>query len=176
MGANPRARSTDRFAFASPLGVVLLPSYSVDLLLPMLRTRLSLLALLCLTFTLLLGCDSGGRPTYPVSGKVTWKGQPVPKGLIYFDPDVHQANDGPQGFALIVNGQYDTRSDGRNVIEGPHIVRVEGYDGQEGSELPLGRLIFSEYAFNHELPAKQSTLDIDVPENYQKSAPAFIVP
>jgi len=110
-----------------------------------------------------VGCESSERPTFRVSGEVQWKGQPVPKGLIYFEPDLQQQNDGPQGFALIENGKYDTGRDGRNVIPGPHIVRVEGYDGKEGSELPLGRLIFTEYSFQHELPGEHSTLDIDVP-------------
>lgn len=141
--------------------------------------RFRLFPLVCLLVVLLIspGCDSGGRPTYRVSGKVTWKGKPVPKGLIYFDPDVRKSNDGPQGYALISDGQFDTGIEGRNVAEGPHIVRVEGYDGQEGSELPLGRLIFTEYTFDKDLPAEPSKLDIEVPDVVpKKTAPEIINP
>ena len=131
----------------------------------------------CVAVAALIGCESSERPTYRVSGKVQWKGQPVPKGLIYFEPDLHRSNDGPQGFAMIENGQYDTGQGGRNVVAGPHVVRVEGYDGKEGHELPLGRLIFSEYSFEHDLPGEYSNLDIDVPATHSaKTRPTVTVP
>ena len=45
----------------------------------------------CLVFTLALpwiGCNGDSRPpTYPVTGKVTWKGQPVEKASVIFVPD-----------------------------------------------------------------------------------------
>ena len=45
----------------------------------------------CLVFTLALpwiGCNGDSRPpTYPVTGKVTWKGQSVEKASVIFVPD-----------------------------------------------------------------------------------------
>ena len=68
---------------------------------------------------LLAGCGRG--PTlYQVSGRVTYDGQPLPAGVIYFDPDVTRNHDGPQGYAVIKNGTYNTSArGGRGVVGGP---------------------------------------------------------
>src|SRR4051812_34015259 len=88
---------------------------------------------------LLCGCTRG--PTlYPVSGTVVFKGEPVPAGVIFFDPDISQKNDGPQGYAMIKDGKYSTAAEGgRGVVGGPYLVRIEAFDGKPGRELPLGQ-------------------------------------
>jgi hypothetical protein len=64
---------------------------------------------------LVLGCgDNTGLPKrYPVSGTVTYKGQPVEKGTINF---VHTAQDGRDASGTIQNGKYSlttaTQDDG----------------------------------------------------------------
>ena len=68
--------------------------------------------LACLT----IGC--GNEKTYRVSGKVTFKGQPVPEGRIFFMPDPSKGNKGPSGSAEIKNGRYDTDAGGRGVVGG----------------------------------------------------------
>lgn len=51
----------------------------------------------------ILGC-SAEVSTFPVEGTVTYKGKAIPKGEIYFDPDI--SIKGPQGRALISEGNF----------------------------------------------------------------------
>src|SRR5690349_8103368 len=74
------------------------------------------------------GCGRGGAARIPVSGKVTWHGEPIPRGMVSFDPDVTKKNSGPQGFAPIVDGRYDTRAEkGKGSVVGPQIVIVKAF-------------------------------------------------
>jgi len=107
------------------------------------------------------GCS---QPIYEVSGKVTCGGVPVPAGKIWFDPDVTKKNDGPQGYAEIVNGKYSTAAEGgKAVIGGPFTVRIFGYDGKPVGELPRGQPLFSTYQQQVDLPKESCTKDFDVP-------------
>jgi hypothetical protein len=117
--------------------------------------------LLAIAFT--AGCGDGGPKRYRVSGKITANGQPIPAGVIFFDPDIMQGNDGPQGFASIKDGVYDTSETGRGAVGGPHIARVQGFDGKPGEELPLGRMIYGEHEFRVDLPKEPFTKDFDLP-------------
>lgn len=82
---------------------------------------------LAIGFPLLAGC--GGSDTQRVQGTVTFKGQPLPAGKIYFYPDGSQGNTGTAGFAEIVNGKFDTAADGGNgTVSGAARVTIEGYD------------------------------------------------
>jgi hypothetical protein len=107
------------------------------------------------------GC--GGPGEFPVSGTVTWNGQPIPKGQIFFDPDLAKKNDGIQGYALIDNGRFDTRVNGRGIVGGSYVVRVAGFDGKPGAELPLGKPLFAEIRVEWEFPRRQSTIDLALP-------------
>lgn len=107
------------------------------------------------------GC--GGVTRHDVSGKVTFRGAPLPAGVIYFDPDVTKKNTGPQGYAIIKDGDYSTAIlNGKGTVGGPHIARIEGFDGKEGNDLPLGQLLFSGYEQAVDLPKAATTLDFDV--------------
>ncbi|HVL12026.1 MAG TPA: hypothetical protein VM529_05645 [Gemmata sp.] len=144
-------------------------------------------ALACL---LLLGC--GGEKIYRVSGKVTFKNQPVPAGKIYFMPDGSKGNTGPTGYADIKDGEYDTdAAGGRGAPSGPVIIAVEGTDpsappdkpkkGEEVSEESTVKLLFARYELKADLPAEASTKDIEVPAEAakgptQKKNPGEIVP
>jgi hypothetical protein len=118
--------------------------------------------LLLIALGLVPGC--GGVTRYDVSGKVTFNGAPLPAGVLYFDPDIVKKNDGPQGFAIIKDGAYSTATlGGKGTVGGPHIARIEGFDGKEGNDLPLGRLLFSDFQKEVELPKSSSTtLDFDI--------------
>jgi hypothetical protein len=94
---------------------------------------------------------------------VTFDGQLIPAGVIFFDPDVSRGNDGPQGFATITDGHYDTRENGKGAVGGPHRVRIQGFDGKPGAELPLGHPLFPEYTVAVDLPGQAATRDFDVP-------------
>jgi hypothetical protein len=95
-----------------------------------------------------------------VSGVVTFGGKPIPKGLIFFDPK----EGGPQGFANIVDGKYDTAHQGKGVRGGGYDVRVNGFDGKEANEAPFGQALFPEYTGTKDLPQENSTYNLDVPK------------
>jgi hypothetical protein len=118
-------------------------------------------------FVLLVGCDSGPK-RHHLSGEVKFNGNPVPAGEIYFDPDVTKGHDGPQGFARIKDGRYDTRAAGLPMTAGPHFVRILGFDAVPGPEQPLGKRLFPEYRTSATIPDEgDATLHFDVPERKQ---------
>ncbi len=119
------------------------------------------IALLAITA---IGCGEAGPTRHHVNGTVSFAGQPVPAGLVMFDPDVSLGNNGPQGFAVIQDGAFDTAdSGGRGPVAGPHRIRVSGYDGTQGDEAqPYGQPLFAEYVFSHDVPSQNSTMEIIV--------------
>ncbi|MCI0361291.1 MAG: hypothetical protein L0211_22645 [Planctomycetaceae bacterium] len=123
-----------------------------------------LIIVLVLAAAMLPGC--GGPTIYHLSGKVSFAGQPLPAGVIYFDPDYTQKNDGPQGYAFIKDGVYRTSAEGgAGVLGGPYLARIEGFDGQPGAELPLGRPLFTDFSQPLELPAADSVQNFEIPGN-----------
>jgi hypothetical protein len=110
---------------------------------------------------LVVGCADGEKE-FDVSGTVTCDGKPVAKGLIFFDPDAAKGGKGPQGFANIENGKFDTAAQGKGVRGGPYTIRINGFDGKVGPEAPFGAALFPEHQFAKELPAARQTLDYDV--------------
>ena len=73
--------------------------------------------------------------------------------------------DGPQGFANIWDGKYDTAKEGKGVRGGSYDVRVNGFDGKQVADAPFGNALFPEYTGTKELPPEDSTYDLDVPKN-----------
>ena len=135
-----------------------------------------LTAFLC---CLAVGC--GGESGNNVSGKVTFKGQPVPAGKIYFTPDSAKGNSGPQGYAEIKDGVYDTSAaGGHEVGSGPMTVSIDGFDPSKSAKKEKGDvsgeetilMIFPTYTTTADLPDDDSTKDFDVPaeaaENVQR--------
>lgn len=108
----------------------------------------------------LAGCAPEEK-LYDVSGTITFKGQPVPKGIIHFDPE----GDGPQGFANIENGKFNTATpgQGKGIRGGKYTLRINGFDGKVGPESPMGAAVFPEHTVRKELPAQNQTLDYEVP-------------
>lgn len=88
------------------------------------RMRILLAALCC---GACLGCSAagGGAPTtrIPVKGKVTYKGQPVARGRIKFQPDGFGR---PAFGPLKSDGTYEltTEKPGDGVVAGHHLVTV----------------------------------------------------
>jgi hypothetical protein len=85
-----------------------------------------------------LGCNSGAGELpalIPVKGKVTYKGQPVTKGVIKFEPD--------GGFGRKASGQIQadgtfvltTDKEGDGVVAGHHQVSISGTGSQYGKEV-----------------------------------------
>jgi hypothetical protein len=122
-------------------------------------------SLVLVGWPLAIGC--GGSTGHRVSGKVTFKGQPVPAGKVYIAPDISQGNSGPTGHADIKDGTYDTSSaGGQGAVAGAVVITVEGFDPQPppGAEPDVSStILFSAYRKPVELPAGASVQDIDVP-------------
>lgn len=126
---------------------------------------LSCVALAC------TGCGDKGPTRYQLSGKITYQGQPIPAGIIYFDPDLTEGNDGVQGHATIANGEYDTRNDGgQGPGGGKYFVRVYAHDGVPAPELPMGRPMFSEVTIPVELPLSDGQKDLEIPAQSASSS------
>src|SRR5688572_12551212 len=91
--------------------------------------------LVCLFLLALCGCaQSSGR--FDLSGTVTFKGRPVPAGIIVINPDLSKGNDGPQGFAEIRDGRFDTRARDKGAPSGAVILVIDGFDGAARPEEP----------------------------------------
>lgn len=106
---------------------------------------------------LFLGCNQGDPHAFRLQGKVSRGGMPIPYGDIVFTPDGSLKNFGPQGFANIREGRYDTAdAEGAGFSGGPVVIRVTGFE-KEG-----GKLI-CEYEYQAELPRENGTFDIELP-------------
>lgn len=126
-----------------------------------LTTRLTALA--CAAALACAGCsETKGNK---VTGKVTFKGQPVAAGKIYFTDAAKSAEGaGMPGYADIKDGAYDTsRRGSQGVKGGAMVVRIEGFDAS-------GKLIFL-YSTTCTLPEGPATQDFDVPEAAEKNVP-----
>jgi hypothetical protein len=88
--------------------------------------------LMAALLTIWSGCGPGhGLNLAKVSGKVTYKGQPVKNGTVFFMPDEGKGTVGPPAVGSITsNGSYvmstDTAGDG--VIVGHHKVGITGVE------------------------------------------------
>jgi hypothetical protein len=114
------------------------------------------------------GCGPEGPKRYDHWGTVTYQNRPIPAGMIYFDPNLdpkQQGKDGPQGYAIIKDGKYDTREKpDSGPGAGPYFIRVFAADGVEAPEAPVGKMLFQEQVqISHELPEEESELNIEIP-------------
>ena len=111
---------------------------------------------------LFAGCGgSGSVDRYELSGKLTFRGAPVPMGEILFEPA--QGNGGPGAMAVISNGEYRT-SPGKGTVGGPHIARITAGDGKNPSPLaPFGKLFGKgEFRMEIDIPREDSTKDLEI--------------
>ena len=117
-----------------------------------------------LALAIVSGCQKSNGLT-PVTGKVTFKGNPVPMGNVYIEPDASKGNKGPQCRSSIIKGVFTSRPEFGSV-SGPVIVDVEGSEQHPDKEFPVP--LFPRYTFKTEIPKGKATLDIVVPENAGK--------
>jgi len=113
------------------------------------------------------GCQKSNGLT-PVTGRVTFKGNPVPMGNVYIEPDASQGNKGPQCRSSIIKGVFVSRPEFGSV-SGPVTVDVEGSEQRAEKEFPTP--LFPRYTFKTEIPKGKATLDIVVPEDAGKPSP-----
>jgi hypothetical protein len=77
----------------------------------------------------IVGCGGDGLPKrYQVSGKVTYKGAPVPKGTITFMPD--DPAKGRAAYGEIMDGAYQLSTGGKNdgAMPGSYKIRIIAVD------------------------------------------------
>jgi hypothetical protein len=119
-------------------------------------------SVLVLSLVLLtLGCGAGDATSIHLNGTVTHKGQPVPRGQIMFAPDTAKGNSGPGSMAVIKDGKYSTK-EGLAIVGGPHIVRIEGFDGVPDGDNADGAPLFPTYKIEADLPTSSGKVDFDV--------------
>jgi len=114
----------------------------------------------------LIGCGPKGPQRYEHWGTVTWQDKPIPAGILYFDPDTSPpGNDGPQGFAVIKDGKYDTRlREESGPGTGRYVIRVDAADGIAAPEAPVGKLMFTtQVLIKVELPAESTEVNVVIP-------------
>lgn len=135
-------------------------------LLQLIRTRSAVAALTVAGLIAAVGCGGSDPNRNSVSGTVSFKGQPVPSGTIYFEPDTAAGGSGPQGIAIIQDGKYATATD-KGVGTGTYKVRIVGLDGvpatMAGEELPDGKPLFPPYETTVDMPGESFAKDFDVP-------------
>lgn len=115
--------------------------------------------------SLAMGCgEKGGH----VSGKVTFKGQPVPSGKVFIMPDASKGNSGSTGFADIKDGAYNTSAAGGRAAPSGHVIfALEGIDPNPPPNADpdvTATVLFARYEMKAELPESGSVIDIDVPD------------
>jgi hypothetical protein len=102
-----------------------------------------------LLFSGCMGGDTGGR--YPVSGKVTFQGQPLKSGSIEFTTD-----SGERGGASIVDGAYDIP--GQNgLMPGTYTVRVSSVTSAHAAPEMPGESAAIEKSNKDQIPAEFNT-------------------
>lgn len=137
---------------------------------PLSELLLARLSLLSAIVVLLAGCGRSGVERISVSGTVTFRGQPVPSGIISFTPDAKKGNRGPQGVAKIADGHYTTNDHGKGSVSGPQVIEIRGYGGGGGSgradKLPFssGKPLFPTYYTEADVKPGGATLDFEVPD------------
>jgi len=108
-----------------------------------------------------IGCGPPKEEVYRVHGTVTFKGKPVPKGNVFFDPDGTKGTSGKQGFAGIVDGKFDTAApDGDGIKKGDYTVRVQAFDGKPLPDLPFGNGLTAEYVTKKSFSEDDNEYDI----------------
>ncbi len=120
--------------------------------------------LLAICVCLVCGCSSKPKLAQ-LSGKVTFKGQPVPAGFISFTPDVANGNNGQITVLQVKDGVYDSSQQTPPGLKpGPYFLRISGFDGKRIPYFGQGKQIFNEWRdIEFTVPEGTSTKDFDVP-------------
>jgi hypothetical protein len=123
-----------------------------------------LIAAICLA--LVIGCNTKPKMAR-LSGKVTFKGQPVPAGFISFAPDVANGGLGEMRVLQIKDGVYDSAVEHEPGIKpGPYFIRIAGFDGKRIPMYGQGKQVFNEVQeLYHTVPDGESTKDWVIPDS-----------
>jgi hypothetical protein len=115
------------------------------------------------------GCSSKPQPTQ-LSGKVTFKGKPVPAGWISFTPDVAAGGLGGVIVFQIKDGAYDSAQENQPPLNpGTYQIRIAGFDGKKEPFFGQGKQIFNPIEDTYIVPAGTTTKDFVIPESAGKN-------
>src|SRR5262245_11790557 len=119
-----------------------------------------------LLLVIALGCSPKPK-TVQLSGKVTFKGQPVPAGYIIFMPDVGNGNRGSSKLLKIKDGVYDSSQEppDQALTPGAYQLRIAGFDGQILPRFNQGKQIFNPVDETLVVPDNVSTKDFTIPDS-----------
>ena len=109
------------------------------------------------------GCGERGTQRIRVTGQVTFEGKPLPFGNITFEPDTAKGNRGPQGYARIQDGKYDTDLAGSGPNPGAQSVFIEGYPELGTSADNRSTRLVCSYRTTVDLPHEDAKKDFNVP-------------
>ena len=115
-----------------------------------------------------VGCSKAGVERIPLSGRVTYKGQPVPVGSILFEPDGTKGNRGPQGYSSIIDGHYTTDKYGNGAVTGPINVQIMGFQPAKEHTERGNKPLFPAYKTSITIDPTSTTFDFEVPEASKK--------
>jgi hypothetical protein len=111
-----------------------------------------------------VGCSS--KQTAQLSGKVTFKGQPVPAGWISFTPDVAAGGRGQVKVFQIKDGMYDSSKEEQPGIDsGTYLIKIAGFDGKRIPFFGQGKQIFNPVDDTFIVPPGTTTKDFVIPES-----------
>ena len=113
-----------------------------------------------------VGCNSKPKPIQ-LSGKVTFRGQPVPAGYITFMPDVGNGNRGSTKLIKIKDGVYDSSQEppDQALTPGAYQVRIAGFDGQVLPRFNQGKQLFNPVEEPFVVPDITATKDFTIPDS-----------
>jgi hypothetical protein len=128
-----------------------------------------LLLVVCLGWA--TGCSSQPKAAH-LSGKVTFKGQPVPAGWISFTPDVGAGGRGKIKTLQIKDGIYDSstevplnKDEPAGLYPGPCLIKIAGFDGKKIPFYGQGKQIFNPVDEKFTVTDGTSTKDWVIPES-----------
>jgi hypothetical protein len=125
------------------------------------RAWCCLLAVVCVAVA---GCGDDLK-RQRVQGTVTFQGQPVEFGAVFFEPTASVGKVAPTVYLPIRNGKYDTG--GQGPVAGKYRVVVGGMDKSKNKVDDDGitqtAQLFRDYTFEVDIPPPNNTLDIEVP-------------
>ncbi len=117
-------------------------------------------------FALAVGC-SAKQEMGQVSGKVTFKGQPVPAGWISFTPEPGK---GSVRVCQIKDGLFDSSKEGEpGIFLGKNLVKIAGFDGKKVPLWGQGKQIFNPIDDTLVVGAGSLTKDFEIPDSAGKN-------
>ncbi|WP_437201938.1 hypothetical protein [Planctomicrobium sp. SH664] len=130
------------------------------------NSRPTSLGMFLLILGLAAGCQQGETiERVPISGTVTYDGQPVQLGTIIFEPTADAGMTARASYMAVNNGVFVSGPNGPT--SGEFLVRVSGFDkskmknpNDEEEDVPP---LFPEYTMTVQVPVTGNKLDIVVP-------------